>query len=122
MRLYHAAFAVALLLPAGCSTISSSDVPASTILEAATTVDAAESVATAYIRYCAPNPSPAGCSDTVVRKIIAGVKSVRIARNAAEQFLADNPGAKLGPSTLVSAVTDAVAALQQIETSNAIKG
>lgn len=120
MRLYHAAFAVALL--SGCTTISSTDVPVSAILAAATGFDAAERAATIYIRRCIPNPSPAGCNGAVVRQLAAKVPLVRIARNAAEQFIADNPDAKLGPATLVSAVTSAVAALQQIETSNNVKG
>lgn len=123
MRLLSIGMLAAAIALAGCSTIeklSGTDVPTSQIIAAANGVDASQVAATAYIRYCTPNPSPAGCSDAVVQKIINAVKDVRIARNAAEQFLIDNPDAKLGPATLVSAVNSAVATLNQIEAANAI--
>lgn len=121
---FLAVIAFACLITA-CGTIeklSSVNVPVKQIVIAANSVDAAETAATGYVRYCTPNPAPAGCSDSLIRgKIVPAVQAVRTARNAAEQFVIDNPDATLGPATLVSAVTTAVSALQTILSENHIK-
>ena len=99
--------------------LSSVNVPVKAIIVAGNGVDGAETAATAYIRLCAPNPSPAGCNDSVIKtKIYPAVMDIRKARNAAEQFVLDNPDAKLGPSTLIDAVTKSVGALQDILNAN----
>ena len=118
MRMLLLAAAASLCALAGCSTIQNlagTDVPVSAIITAANGVDAATTVATSYIRYCTPNPAPAGCSDAAIQGMIPAVRSARDARDAAEKFLADNPDAKLGPATLVSAITAATDTLQKIE-------
>lgn len=117
-----AAMTILLGSCAALQTLSSTEVPMTAIIVAGNGVDAASTVAAAYARYCAPNPSPAGCSDTVIKnKIIPAVRDIRTARDAAEQFALDNPDAKFGPSTLIDAVTKAVGALQTILTANNIK-
>jgi hypothetical protein len=65
---------------------------------------------------------PAGCSDDAINKLIPAVRSARVARDAAEQFLADNPDAKFGPATLTDAISKASAAIQSIEAQYDIKG
>lgn len=119
-----AAFAVVALSLVGCAELtklSQTEVPVKAIIIAANGVDAAETTATAYIRYCTPSPSPAGCDDSVIKtKIVPAVKDIRTARNAAETFIENNPDATLGPSTLVDAVTTAVGALQTILADNNI--
>ncbi|WP_068386900.1 hypothetical protein [Rhizobium sp. AC27/96] len=110
-----AAMTISLGSCAALQKLSSTEVPVSAIIVAGNSVNAAETAATAYIRYCTPNPSPAGCNDSVIRtKIVPAVKSIRIARDAAEQFAVDNPNATLGPATLVDAVTTSVSALTAI--------
>ncbi|WP_271025004.1 hypothetical protein [Rhizobium sp. RCAM05973] len=112
-----AAMTISLGSCAALQTLSSTEVPMSAIIVAGNSVNAAETAATAYVRYCTPNPSPAGCDDDAIKnKIVPAVKSLRVARDAAEQFAADNPNATLGPSTLVSAITTSVTALQAILT------
>jgi hypothetical protein len=116
----------AMMIPLGsCAALqklSSTQVPMKAIIVAGNAVDAAETTATAYVRYCRPNPSPAGCDDSLIKnKIVPAVHDVRTARDAAEQFALDNPNATFGPSTLVDAVTKAVGALQTILTTNNIK-
>jgi len=107
-----------------CSTLeslSSTNVPVKSIIVAANTVDAAESTATAYLKICTPVPAPKGCDDALIQnKIIPAVKAIRAARTAAEDFVAANPNATLGPATLVSAISTAVTTLQQIVSSNAV--
>lgn len=119
MRIFSLVAVAALTISLGsCAALqklSSTEVPMSAIIVAGNSVNAAETAATAYVRYCTPNPSPAGCDDAVIKtKIVPAVKSIRIARDAAEQFAADNPNATLGPATLVSAVTTSVTTLQAI--------
>lgn len=116
----------ALMIPLGsCAALqklSSTEVPMKAIIVAGNGVDAAETAATAYVRYCTPKPTPVGCSDSVIRnKIIPAVHDVRVARDAAEQFALDNPNATFGPATLVDAVTKSVVALQAILAANSIK-
>lgn len=125
MRFTKLAVIAALLVPLGActtlQTLSQTQVPVKVILVAGNGVDAAETTATAYVRACTPNPAPKGCDDALIRtKLVPAVTAVRVARNAAEQFVADNPDAKFGPSTLVSAVTTSVAALQQIVSAYAV--
>jgi len=117
-----AAMTISLGSCAALQTLSSTEVPMTAIIVAGNGVDAAETAATAYIRFCTPNPKPAGCYDGVIKnKIIPAVHDIRSARDAAEQFALDNPGAKFGPSTLVDAVTKSIGALQTILTANSIK-
>jgi len=116
----------AMMIPLGsCAalqTLSSTEVPMKAIIVAGNGVDAAETAATAYVRYCTPKPAPVGCSDSVIKnKIIPAVHNVRVARDAAEQFALDNPNATFGPATLVDAVTKSVGALQAILAANSIK-
>lgn len=102
--------------------LSSTEVPVKQIIVAATSVNAVETTAKEYIVYCTPNPAPSGCNDDLIRnKIVPGVKNIRTARDAAEQFVEDHPDATLGPKTLVDAVTTAVSALQTIISQNNIK-
>lgn len=117
--------AVSLCLALGsCAALqklSSTEVPVNSILVAANGVDAAETAAKNYIVLCTPNPAPKGCNDTVIKtKIVPAVKDVRVARNAALQFVVNNPNATMGPATLTNAVTTAVGALQTILTQNNI--
>lgn len=115
----------ALAAVSGCSSLqnlSSTNVPVKSILVAANGADSALILATTYLNYCAPKVQPVGCSNAAAQAIIPAVKSVRDARNAAEQFVADNPDAKLGPATLISAISSANAALQAIETEYNIQG
>jgi hypothetical protein len=101
--------------------LSSTNVPTTAISAAGEGVNVAESSATNYLLYCAPNPLPKGCDDALIKnKITPAVQKVRTARKAAREFIANNPGATLGPSTLVSAVTTAVTTLQTILTQNNI--
>jgi hypothetical protein len=121
--LYLAALSLCLALGscAELTKLSSINVPVKAIIVAGNGVDGAETAATAYIRLCAPNPSPAGCNDSVIKtKIYPAVMDIRTARNAAEQFVLDNPDAKLGPSTLIDAVTKSVGVLQDILNANNI--
>lgn len=125
MRFTKMAVIAAFLIPLGSCTalqsLSQTQVPVKEIIVAGNGVDAAETTATAYVRACTPNPAPKGCDDTLIKtKLVPAVMAVRTARNAAEQFVTDNPNATLGPATLVSAVTTAVSALQQIVTTYAI--
>jgi len=109
----------------GCSTLenlAATKVPVNSIIVAANGVDAATTVATSYVKYCTPAVQPAGCSNEAIQKLIPAVRSLRDARNSAEAFLAANPDAKLGPATLVSAITNATNALQAIETEYGITG
>ncbi|ASW06321.1 hypothetical protein [Rhizobium sp. 11515TR] len=117
-----AAMTISLGSCAALQKLSSTEVPMKAIIVAGNGVDAAETAATAYVRFCTPNPKPAGCNDSVIRnKIIPAVHDVRVARDAAEQFALDNPNATFGPSTLVDAVTKSVGALQAILSANSIK-
>lgn len=120
-----AALAVMSISLCACSTLenlAATNVPVNSIIVAANGVDAAETVATSYIRYCTPAVQPAGCSDEAIQKLIPAVRSLTDARNSAETFLAANPDAKLGPATLVSAITNATSALQSIESEYGITG
>ncbi|MFJ6328506.1 MULTISPECIES: hypothetical protein [unclassified Rhizobium] len=126
MRIFSLVAVAALTISLGsCAALqklSSTEVPMSAIIVAGNSVDAAETAATAYVRFCTPNPKPVGCSDSVIRnKIIPAVRDVRVARDAAEQFALDNPNATFGPSALVDAVTKSVGALQTILAANNIK-
>jgi len=101
--------------------LAATEVPVKAIIVAANGVDAAETTATAYIRYCTPNPAPAGCNDILIKtKIVPDVKAIRTARDAAEKFVLDHPNATLGPSNLVDAVTTAVSTLQAVLDANNI--
>ncbi len=116
-----AAMTISLGSCAALQKLSSTEVPVNAIMVAANGVDAVETAATAYIRYCTPNPSPKGCDDAVIKnKIVPAVKAARIARDAAEKFVTDNPNATMGPATLVSAITASVSALQTILAQNSI--
>jgi hypothetical protein len=124
-RLLLFAAAASLVALAGCSTLknlAATKVPVNSIIVAANGVDAATTVATSYVKYCTPAVQPAGCSNEAIQKLIPAVRSLRDARNSAEAFLAANPDAKLGPTTLVNAITNATAALQAIETEYGITG
>jgi hypothetical protein len=102
--------------------LAQTEVPMKAIIVAGNAVDGAETAATAYVRLCTPTPAPKGCNDSLIKNTLwPAVLKVRVARNAAEQFALDNPDAKLGPATLIDAVTTAVGALQQIVSTNAIK-
>ena len=117
-----AAVTISLASCGALQKLASTEVPMTAIIVAGNGVDAAETAATAYVRFCTPNPKPAGCSDSVIKKqIIPAVHDIRVARDAAEQFALDNPDAKFGPSTLVDAVTKSVGALQTILSTNNIK-
>lgn len=110
---------LALTACAALQTLSTTQVPVKAIIVAGNGHDVAETAATAYVRYCLPNPMPAGCNADVIRNDIKpAIDAARTARNAAEQFVADNPDATFGPSTLVDAVTKAVTALQTILAQN----
>ncbi|MBM7044653.1 hypothetical protein [Rhizobium lusitanum] len=116
-----AALTISLGACAALQTLSSTSVPTTAISAAGEGVNVAEISAKNYIVFCAPVPLPKGCDDSLIKnKITPDVKNVQVARNAARKFIADNPGATLGPSTLVSAVTTAVSALQTILTQNNI--
>lgn len=116
-----AAAGVSMLLAiAGCSTLKNIasgtvTVPTSKIVAAASGVDTAEQLAGTYIQYCSPATQPAGCSNAAIVQIVPAVRSVRAARNAAEQWIVDNPSATVGPESLVDAITNANNALATIE-------
>lgn len=117
-----AAMTISLGSCAALQKLSSTEVPMTAIIVAGNGVDAAETAATAYVRFCTPKPTPAGCSDSVIKtKIVPAVHDIRVARDAAEQFALDNPNATFGPATLVDAVTTAVGALQTILSTNNVK-
>lgn len=125
MRTIALVAAAAMMIPLGsCAALqklSATEVPVTAILVAANGVDAAETTAKNYIIYCTPNPAPKGCDDAVIKnKIVPAVKAARTARDNAKQFVKDHPGATLGPSTLVDAVTATVATLQTILDQNNI--
>jgi len=125
MKLLLPLAAAGLLACAGCSTLqqlSTTDVPVKSIVVAINAVDAAETAATSYVAYCTPTPQPAGCSDSFIRNSLKpAVTDARSARDAAEQFIVANPDAKLGPATLVSALTTATSTLQSILAAHATK-
>jgi len=110
----------------GCSTLenlASTKVPVKTILVAANATDAAINVVEGYIAYCTPNPAPSGCDDAAIQNtVIPAIRAAQTARNAAEQFITDNPDATLGPSTLLDALQKAGAALSTIESQYNLKG
>ena len=112
--------AACLCALAGCSTLESiasgtTTVPTSKIVAAASGVDTAEQLAGTYIQYCSPATQPAGCSNAAIVQIVPAVRSLRAARNAAEQWIVDNPSATVGPASLVDAITNANNALSTIE-------
>src|SRR6185312_16512964 len=125
MRLPILAAASLVVLVSGCSTLqqlSTTNVPVKSIVVAINAVDAAETAATSYVAYCTPKPQPAGCSDAFIRNSLKpAVTDARSARDAAEQFIVANPDAKLGPATLVSALTTATSTLQSILAAHATK-
>ncbi len=125
MRIFSLAAVAALAISLGsCAALqklSSTNVPTVAISAAAEGTNVAEISAKNYLLFCAPVPLPKGCDDTLIKtKIIPAVKNVQVARTAARTFIANNPGATLGPSTLVSAVTTAITTLQTILTQNNI--
>lgn len=103
MKALVIAISVVLVLP-GCSNIkkayesvATSKVPPKLILVAANSFNAAKVTATNYIRYCTPNPAPAGCDDQIIRgTLIPNMKAGTIARDKLEDFMDNNPG-ELGP-------------------------
>ena len=128
MRIFSLVAVAAMTISLGSCTsiqtlqkLSSTNVPTTAISAAAEGTNVAEISAKNYLLFCAPVPLPKGCDDTLIKtKIIPAVKGVQVARTAARTFIANNPGATLGPSTLVSAVTTAVTTLQTILTQNNI--
>ncbi|NTF54945.1 hypothetical protein G6L12_08565 [Agrobacterium rhizogenes] len=117
-----AAMMISLGSCAALQKLSSTEVPMTAIIVAGNGVDAAETAATAYVRFCTPNPKPAGCNDSVIKnKIIPAVHDIRTARDAAEQFALDNPNATFGPATLIDAVTKSVGVLQSVLAANSVK-
>ncbi|NTG86222.1 hypothetical protein G6L15_08690 [Agrobacterium rhizogenes] len=116
-----AALTISLGSCAALQKLSSTEVPSTAISAAAESVNVAETSAKNYIVFCSPNPAPKGCDDSLIKtKIVPAVKNVRVARDAARTFIANNPNSTLGPATLVSGVTTAVSALQTILTQNSI--
>lgn len=103
MKLTAFVISVALVLP-GCAklqqayeSVSTAKVPPKLILVAANSFNAAKATATNYIRYCTPNPAPAGCNDKVIRgTLIPNMKAGTVARDKLEDFMDNNPG-QLGP-------------------------
>lgn len=103
MKALVIALSVVLVLP-GCSrlkqayeSVSTTKVPPKLILVAANSFNAAKATATNYIRYCTPNPAPAGCNDNVIRgTLIPNMKAGTVARDKLEAFMDDHPG-ELGP-------------------------
>ena len=120
-------FAIALVLAlAGCasnpftklySTVTGSTVDPTSVIVAGNAFDALEATATNYLRLprCTGTNSPVCRSPTATPKIIAAVRSGRIARNNLEALYAANPGA-LGPAGLYKALVASINTLQGIFT------
>lgn len=121
MRFIAFAAIAACLALGSCSNLktaydvaTSASVSPKLVVIAGNAFDAIEPVATGYIHYCSPNPSPAGCNDTIIQKqLIPAIRSGRVARTNLEQFLTDHPGA-LGPKGLYDTLTASSATIQQI--------
>lgn len=106
---------------AGCAklteayqSLSSSNVPPKAIYVAISAFDAAKITGTNYIRYCAPNPSPKGCNDAVIRgKLIPAINKGTVARNDLKAFVRAHPG-ELGPSGTYSLLTTSATTITTI--------
>lgn len=120
MKVAIIALAAVLVLP-GCArlkqayeTVSEAKVPPKLILIAANSFNAAKATATNYIRYCTPNPAPAGCNDKIIRgTLIPNMKAGTEAREKLELFMDEHPG-ELGPKGTYDALiasTDVINAI-----------
>lgn len=113
----------ALVMLAGCSTLTNlaaTTVPASSVVVAVNAFDAVKTTASNYIAYCTPNPSPAGCNDAAIRKLIPAVRSGTDARNAVEAFEKAHPG-PIGVSGIYDALTSATNTIQAIVAEYGVK-
>jgi len=118
----------ALVMLAGCAqlknaydTVTGATVSPKLVIVAANAFNAVEATATNYISYCAPNPSPAGCSDTAIKQMIPAVRSGRDARNALETFMKSHPDA-IGAQGLYDALVSATGTLNAIVAEYDVKG
>jgi hypothetical protein len=108
-----------LLLPlllGGCSTIDKVigiSVPSTDVVAAASAFDAAEAVATQYVRYCVTHRTAANCTRTTVHQVQTAVLSGRAARNALEPSISSGTA---GPVAAYNALTAAVNTLTQLGT------
>jgi hypothetical protein len=120
-RLLPALAVGCMLMLAGCASLgqissaytalADASVPAKQVIIAANAFDGIEVAATTYVRYCAPNPSPAGCDDALIRnKVIPAVNAGIQARDGLEGFLKSHPGA-LGSKGLFDALNQSTATL-----------
>lgn len=95
--------------------LTASQVTASEVAVAGNTFDGLEAIATGYLRLVRCNGANGPiCRDPVATpKIIAAVRSGRVARNNLEQFFKDHPG-QLGPSGLYDALQTSISTLQSV--------
>jgi hypothetical protein len=119
-----AALAVMCFMLPACAalkTLSGATVSPTAIVVAANAFDAVKATATNYIAYCTPNPSPAGCNDAAIQKLIPAVRAGTSARDALEQFQADHPG-QLGNKGVFDALTAATTTVKAIIAEYSLKG
>jgi hypothetical protein len=114
--------AVALCLALGsCANIktafeavTTSTVPAKSIYVAANAFNVVDAAANGYVQYCTPNPTPAGCNNTVIQQDISPSMNKGItARNTLLAFLKSHPGA-LGDAGVYDAMVTATSTLQTL--------
>ena len=119
MKLLFAA--AAMLVLAGCSTVTSAidtitqaQVSPAAVSIAVNAFDAVKVTAKNYVVFCTPVPAPAGCNDTVIQtQLDPAIKAGTTARNSLEAFLAAHPG-ELGDAGVYDALTTATSTIQQI--------
>jgi hypothetical protein len=100
------------------SAATTSTVPAKSIYVAANAFNVVETAATGYVQYCTPNPTPAGCNDTViVNDIIPTINKGVTARKTLTAFVNAHPG-ELGDSGVYDALVTATSTLQTLLAAN----
>lgn len=97
------------------SVVTGSSVSPGAVIVAGYSVDALEATATQYLRRprCGTSSTIICRSPAATKAIIPAVRSMRVARDAAEQFLATHPG-QLGSQGLYDALQSSAGALKAI--------
>lgn len=91
------------------SILSNTSVSPTQIIVAANAFDAAEASATQYLTYCKANKTQAGCALDIRKKVVAGVRSGRAARNQLEPYVTSG---QAGPMAIYDTLTAAITTLQ----------
>jgi hypothetical protein len=99
------------------TSLSGSSVPVSAVSVAGNAFDGMVATATNYLKLpkCMGSNGPVCRDPAVSKKLIAAVRSARVARNNLEQFYRDHPG-QLGPQGLYDTLQAAVTTLQSVIT------